>query len=91
MVTKTTTIVNPTGLHARPASAFVAQAKKFSSKIKIRNLNNDAAPINAKSIVMLLSLGLSQNTEVELSAEGEDEVQAVEELVALIQSGFGEL
>ena len=45
---------------------------------------------NAKSIVMLLSLGLGQGTEVEITAKGEDEVEAVDALVALIETKFGE-
>lgn len=47
--------------------------------------------MNAKSVVLLLSLGLAKGTQVELTAQGEDEKIAVDELVALIESGFGEL
>ena len=72
-------------------SDFVALAKTFSSKIKIRDLNSDEPAVNAKSIVMLLSLGLAQGAQAELSAEGEDAQRAVEELAALISSGFGEV
>ena len=88
---KQVTVVNPTGLHARPASDFVALAKTFSSRIKIRDLNSDDPAVNAKSIVLLLSLGLAQGAQAELSAEGEDAQRAVEELAALISSGFGEV
>lgn len=86
-----TKIINPTGLHARPASDFVSAAKNFSSKIKINDLTNNELPANAKSIIMLLSLGLVQGTEVEILAEGEDEKEAVHTLVKLIESGFGEV
>ncbi|MEG0833098.1 MAG: HPr family phosphocarrier protein [Oscillospiraceae bacterium] len=85
-----TTVKNPTGLHARPASEFITCAKKFVSKITAKNLTN-SEDCNAKSIVMLLSLGLSQGTEVELTANGEDEKDAVDTLIALIDAGFGEL
>jgi len=85
------TIINKTGLHARPASEFVKEAKKFTSKIKIANLSTpEEEPVNAKSIVSILSLGMTQNTPVELSADGEDEKEAVDALTALIRSGFGE-
>ena len=46
--------------------------------------------MNAKSVVLLLSLGLGKGTQVKLAAEGEDEQEAVEALAALIDSGFGE-
>lgn len=91
MYSKTTTVVNPSGLHARPASLFVEEAKKFSSRVTVRTAaegTDDA--VNAKSIVLLLTLGIGPGTEVEISANGEDEAQAVESLVTLIQSGFGE-
>lgn len=91
MYKQKTKIINPTGLHARPASDFVAMAKNFTSKIKINDLTNDDLPANAKSIIMLLSLGLVQGTDVEISAEGEDEEAAVRSLVELIESGFGEV
>ena len=90
MYSKRTVIKNKTGLHARPASEFIAMASKFQSRINIKKLSagQDA---NAKSIVMLLSLGLNQGEEVELIARGEDEVEAVDKLIDLINSGFGEL
>lgn len=90
MYKKTVTIKNKTGLHARPASDFVKEASKFSSKITIRRLDEEEE-VNAKSIVFLLSLGIEQGTAVELSAKGDDGQQAVDSLVALIESGFGEL
>lgn len=90
MYKKNATILNKSGLHARPASDFVKEAGKFSSKITIRRLDEDEEA-NAKSIVFLLSLGIGQGVEVEISAKGDDEQQAVDSLVALIESGFGEL
>lgn len=89
MYKKTTTIINDTGLHARPASDFVKAAGKFSSKITIKRAGDDSEA-NAKSIVFLLSLGLGKGTEVEIAATGDDEQEAVDALVALIESGFGE-
>lgn len=90
MYAKKTTIKNRTGLHARPASDFVSAAGKFKdTKITIKRAGEDEEA-NAKSIVMLLSLGLSQGEEIELTGKGEEEVEAVDSLVALIESGFGE-
>lgn len=89
MYQKTTTIKNPSGLHARPASEFIACAKKFSSKVTIGR-ENDQERVNAKSIVLLLSLGLSQGESIEISATGDDESEAVNALVDLVGSGFGE-
>ena len=90
MYTKTTKIKNPTGLHARPASDFVACAAKFKSSILIKIIG-DENEVDAKSIVMILTLGLAQGTEIQISAHGEDEAAAVDTLIALVESGFGEL
>ncbi len=87
MYSKKTVVQNKTGLHARPASDFVAAAKKYKSKLTIKTSEEEA---NAKSIILLLSLGVSAGTEVEICADGEDEAEAVEALVSLIDSKFGE-
>ncbi|MDR2186033.1 MAG: HPr family phosphocarrier protein [Treponema sp.] len=91
MYTRTTTVINKTGLHARPGSDFVHAAAKYASKITIRRLDEDEDPVNAKSIAFVLSLGIGRGIGVELAAEGRDEKQAVDELIALIDSGFGDL
>lgn len=90
MYTKSTTVKNRTGLHARPASDFVNTAKNFKSKINLWRPDEEDETANAKSIVMLLSLGFGQGETVVVSADGEDEIQAVDTLVELIDSGFGE-
>lgn len=87
MYSKNVTIVNPTGLHARPASQFVQAAAKFESSIFIVKDDNE---INAKSIMGVMAGGLSQGTVIEIKAEGADEKEAVDTLAALIESGFGE-
>lgn len=89
MKTKEVTIINPTGLHARPASDFVKKAASFRSAVRVKNLTS-AQEVNAKSIVLLLTLALSQGTKIAITAEGEDEAEAVESLAALIEGGFGE-
>ena len=91
MYSKNVLIQNRTGLHARPASEFVACAAKFNSKITIRSTNDDEDDaVDAKSIMLLLSIGLGQGDEVAITAKGEDEVEAVDSLVTLIESKFGE-
>ena len=87
MYSKTTVIKSATGLHARPASDFITAASKFKSKIVIRK-DEDGSEANAKSIVMLLSLALGQNESVTITANGEDEIDAVDALVSMIENDF---
>jgi len=75
----------------RPAAEFVQKAKQFKSKIKISNCSVDSGPpVNAKSIVSVLTQCLSTGVIAEISAEGEDEREAVVALVTLINAGFDE-
>ncbi|MDR1374521.1 MAG: HPr family phosphocarrier protein [Treponema sp.] len=91
MYKRTTTVMNKTGLHARPGSDFVHAAGKYTSKITIRRLDEDDDPVNAKSIAFVLSLGIGKGIGVELAAEGADEKQAVDDLIAMIDGGFRDL
>ena len=84
----TTMIRNRQGLHARPASIFVQKASSFKSKIQLRTANDKT--IDAKSILMIMSLGLTYGDQVTILADGPDARQAVNELRNLIDSGFGE-
>lgn len=86
----TTMILNKSGLHMRPATEFIAMAGKFASDITIGRVGAGERG-NAKSIVMLLKMGLSMGTEVEITAEGPDERQAVDALIDLIKSGMNDL
>lgn len=90
MYEMSTTIVNPSGLHARPASDFVRTAGKYRSKIKISRADRSDRVVNAKSMVMLLSLSATQGVVVSISAEGDDEQEAVTALVEFIRGGLGE-
>jgi len=85
MVEKAVIISNPTGLNARPAALFVQTASKFNSNIWIISGNRK---VNAKSIMGLISLAVSQGMEVVIGAEGEDEETALNELIELIESGL---
>lgn len=84
-------IANDVGLHARPASLFVRTAAKYSSQITVRNLTTGSSPVNAKSILAVLTLGAVKNTTVAIEAEGDDAPAAIGELKALIESNFGDV
>ena len=84
---KTVTVQNATGLHARPASMFIQAASKFKSDIFVIK---DGNKINAKSIMGIMAAGISKGTEIIIEANGPDEEQAVEKLVELVNSKFGE-
>ena len=91
MYSKVVVVRNPSGLHVRPASEFVSKAKNFQSKISIRRPGDSSFLGNAKSIIIMLSMGIAQGDAVELMADGPDERQAVESLSDLIEEGFGEI
>ena len=91
MYARLTQIINKTGLHARPASDFVLKAKSFQSRVSVRRLDPEGPPVNAKSIVLLLAESISRGNCIEIMAEGVDEHEAVDSLVGLVESGFGEL
>jgi phosphotransferase system HPr (HPr) family protein len=81
-------VINEVGLHARPASEFVKLAGQFKANIQVRNLTRASNAIDAKSILSVLMLGVEKGHEIELTSEGEDEVQAIEALRELIESDF---
>lgn len=84
---KIVTIKNATGLHARPAGMFVKKAAEYKSTVEVIAKGKT---VNAKSIMGIMSLGLGQGQEITISATGEDEEAAVNGLVELVESGFGE-
>ena len=59
MYSKTTTVVNASGIHARPASLFVQKASGFGSKVTVRNVTKGSDPKDAKSILMVMGLGMA--------------------------------
>lgn len=87
MYVKDVTINNQVGLHARPATFFIQKANEFKSSIWVEK---DERRVNAKSLLGVLSLGIVKGTAINLIADGADEKEAVETLVALIDSNFGE-
>lgn len=90
MVTKYSaevTIVNPLGLHARPAAKLAQLCQQFHSKIE---LIQDGKTADASSVLALLMLASSKGKLLEIVAEGEDACQALQAVVHLIASGFEE-
>ena len=87
MLKKELTIENRSGLHARPAAVFVEVADRFQADIE---LGFDGIIVNAKSIIGVLSLGIGQGDLITLIIEGEDEQEAMETMVQLIEDKFGE-
>lgn len=90
MYSKTTTVLNASGLHARPAAVFAKQAGGYESKVTIKNVTKNGAPLDASSMIAIMMLSAKAGDEVEIAAEGADETRAVDELVALLESGCGE-
>ena len=88
MPSKTAIVCNETGIHARPASDFVRAAKTFSADVTIKNITDGGGEANAKSMIEVLALGMSEGHEVEVSAVGTDEQLAVDTLIGMIESGF---
>ena len=87
MFTKSVTVQNQVGLHARPATFFIQKANEFKSSIW---LEKEERRVNAKSLLGVLSLGIMGGTDIKIIASGVDEEQAVDALVALVESGFAE-
>lgn len=87
MISELITITNDTGLHARPASVFVSTAAKFKSELM---LQKGEKQVNAKSIMGVLSLGITKGTDIMILAQGSDEEEAVSALVELARSNFNE-
>ena len=81
------TILNPTGLHARPATTFASLAKEFASEVRVRHGDKVA---NGKSMASLLQLGLENNSVIRVMAKGPDEAAALQALKEAVESGLGE-
>ncbi len=87
MIRRQIAIRNRLGLHARAAARFVHTASRFRSRV---TAGRDGRVMDGKSILGILLLSASQGTAIEVTAEGEDEEQAIEALAALVEGGFGE-
>lgn len=88
MIKINTTVLNESGIHARPAGMLVKEACKFKSTIDIQV---NSKRMDAKSIMGVMALGISKGSEVILYIDGPDEEAAKEALISLFEDGFGEL
>jgi phosphocarrier protein len=86
-VDKTVEIVNRLGLHARAAAKLVTLAAKYQSEIHVEK---DGKRVSGKSIMGVMMLAAAQGSRIRLFARGEDAIEAVDALAALIADRFGE-
>ena len=87
MCVKDVVIHNQVGLHARPATFFIQKANEFKSSIWVEK---DERKVNAKSLLGVLSLGIVGGTAIKIIVDGSDEQEALDGLVALVESGFAD-
>ena len=85
MLVKEIVVQNQVGLHARPATFFIQKANEFKSSIWVEK---EERRVNAKSLLGVLSLGITGDTKIKIIADGVDEEEAVDSLIKLVQSGF---
>ena len=87
MTARSVTVVNQLGLHARAAAKFVHLATRFRSQIRVGRHGRE---MDGKSIMGILLLAAARGTIITITADGSDEGEAVDALVTLVESGFGE-
>ena len=87
MTSQAVTVVNQLGMHARAAAKFVHLATRYEAKVRVAR---DRREMDGKSIMGILLLAAARGSTITISAEGSDERDAVDALVALVRSGFGE-
>ena len=87
MTSRSVTVVNTLGLHARAAAKFVHVATGFRAQIRVGRHGRE---MDGKSIMGILLLAAARGTIITITADGSDELDAVNALVALVESGFGE-
>ena len=81
MVERTITVVNPTGIHARPATMVVEFVKNYPGTVEVIKGTRVA---NLKSILLILTMGLKQGTEITLRVSGAQEEEFLDSLCAFI-------
>ena len=87
MFVKEVSVKNQVGLHARPATFFIQKANEYKSSIWVEK---EERRVNAKSLLGVLSLGITKGTTITLLADGSDEKEAVAALSELVSGNFGE-
>ena len=87
MVSEKVTVINPSGLHLRPAGLLCNESTKFKSLITIQKNRSISS---AKSVLSILGACVKNGDEITIICEGEDEKEALAHIVELIRSGLGE-
>ena len=87
MISKTVVVKNQVGLHARPATFFIQKSNEFKSSIWVEK---EERRVNAKSLLGVLSLGITKGTEITIITDGTDEKEAIEALESLVESNFSD-
>lgn len=90
MNSRSLSLVNELGLHARASAKFVELAKRFQSSISVL-VEGRSEAVDGKNIMALLLLEATYGTSLEISAEGTDGEEALDALTELIENKFGEL
>ena len=88
MLSKTLTVVNPSGLHLRPAGVLSQTAMKFKCDVIIECSEKK---IVAKSVLNVMAAAIKCGTEITLICDGQDEPEAMKTLTEAIESGLGEM
>lgn len=88
MIAKTLTVVNPSGLHLRPAGVLSQTAMKFKCNVTIECGEKS---IVAKSVLNVMAAGIKSGTEIRLICDGEDENEAMDTISNAIETGLGEM
>jgi phosphocarrier protein len=87
MTSRTVTVVNQLGMHARAAAKFVHLATRFEARVRVAR---DGREMDGKSIMGILLLAAARGSSITISADGADEQAAVDALTVLVEGGFGE-
>ena len=81
---------NKLGLHARPAMQFVDLANQFKSDIVVKKGGEEPGEADGKSVMQMIILAATEGTPLRIEASGDDAEVAVNKLVELFESKFGE-
>lgn len=88
-VSRTLTIVNQKGLHARASAKFVTFVSRLPNGLKVE-VEKDGQSVTGTSIMGLMMLGAARGSDIIIHVEGEDSEMALEKLAGLVTDGFGE-
>ena len=88
MVSREVTIINPSGLHLKPAAVFSTEALKYDAVITVTASGFTA---NAKSVLSVLAACVREGDTVEIACTGPDEAEALENVCRILEEGLGEI